>query len=163
MEIKLKDWQEAVVNCIKGHNDLVGEEKFMSLPQYEINSNSCIKVRFPSGYGHTWLAAYLSASLDAVVLYSDVEHLKEIQKYWDNEFKNICPNRNRKAISVYEIFYAAHYASMAQKPSNQTVTLQQMKEKIKDKIVIVDQASELPSSVEGWIMVAAENAIVLLD
>lgn len=166
-EIKLRKWQEAVLDWFNEYDSYSGSESMQSLQQYEINLLSSVNVKMPKGYGHTFLSAYLAKMLPSkygttpvVVVYFDMDHLKEIEKYQEDVESSFQFGDNKKPvyISVYEFYYAINENVHSQNSSN----IMKLKSKINGNVIVVDRASSLPNPVRDFILTVATNAIVFL-
>lgn len=170
-EIKLRKWQEAVLDWLGEYESYTGSETMQSLQQYDVNSLASISIKMPTRYGHTFFTSYLadiipednSTDNTVVVVYFDMDHLKEIENYKKDiesskKLKNSINNKNPIYISVYEFYYAINENSHSQNSSN----LMKLKTKINGNVIVVDRASSLPNPVRDFILTVATNAIVFL-
>jgi len=168
-KITLRKWQEAVFDWFNEYDLYSGSEAMQSLQQFEVNSLSSVNIKMPKGYGHTFLTAYLSEMLpfscetaSVVIVYFDMDHLKEIEKYKndiDNNLDVILETDKKPIyISVYEFYYAINENSHSQDSSN----LMKLKTKINGNIIVIDRASSLPNQVRDFILTVATNATVFL-
>jgi hypothetical protein len=166
-EIKLKKWQESVVDWLQEYDDYINTEEMQSLQQYDLNCNSSLSIKMPKGYGHTFLTAYLSDVVphflkhDSAVVYFDTDHLKEIEKYKKDVEENLDlleTKNNTIYISVYELYYAINENMHSQNVSK----IANLKSKINGNIIIVDRSSSLPMVVKDFILTVASNAVVFL-
>ena len=168
-KITLRKWQEAVLDWFSEYDAYSGSETMQSLQQYEVNSLSSLNIKMPKGYGHTFLTSYLSTMLPSlcdttpvVVVYFDMDHLKEIEKYKQDiaSSLNVVLETDRKPmyISVYEFYYAINENVHSQNQSN----VMNLKSKINGNVIVIDRASGLPNIVRDIILSVATNAVVFL-
>jgi hypothetical protein len=170
--IKLRDWQKVVLDEIDKHDEIVDSELYSSMSDLEINNRTSIKVKFPKGAGHTFLTAYLaSQKYNTLFIYSDTDHLKEIQHYKEDirssrskeEMSSAIKEVVNDGLSLYEIYYAVNHANMVNPTEKPIVTLASVKAKISGKdIIVIDKTSSLPTIVESFIFNVATGTIVLL-
>ena len=167
--ITLHEWQAWVIKEIDKSIEFRNKEENQSLSDYSLNKASQIKIKLPKGSGHTFLTAYLSMTKDAVIINTDIDHWEEIASY-RREIDNVQnkidgePPLVSTIVSVFELFYAIHHATLVNPPILLLSTTETLKKRISaQSIVIVDNASGIPSIVEEFILAVARGPVVFLD
>jgi hypothetical protein len=161
-EFKLKDWQKVIIDCVNGHETLVGSQNFQSLSDYDINRQTSLRIKLPKGIGHTTLTAYIANKYPSLVVYLDAKHLKEIEDI--GSLWNVKHNKDTETISIYELLYFQN-----QNASVRTIyrnNLEDIKKKFNNKqVVVVDATSTMPIYLEGLediIWPLAKGIVILL-
>jgi len=162
-KVKLHEWQEWVIKEIKKSIEYRNKEENQSLSDYDLNKSSQIKIKLPKGSGHTFLTAYLSLSESVLIVNTDIDHWEEIASY-RKEMDDGSPCPLSTVVSVFELFYAIHHAALVNPPNLLLSTIDALKKRISiQSIVIVDNASGMPSIVEEFILAVARGPVVFLD
>jgi hypothetical protein len=156
-QFELKPWQQVVVKAVESHEELISGQEWQSLSQFDINRMSSVSIAMPRGEGHTTLTAYLHCFYDAVVVYFDMTHWKEIQRA-AGKF-GFVDNPKTTAISVYELHYA-----MANSHDLTTMGVWKgIKERVEGKqILVVDRASEMISGMKDNLLNLTSGMAVFL-
>jgi len=166
--IELKNWQKSIVETIGSKNQLVGGRNSNK------NEGNKIKVKYPKGYGHTFLAAYLSCvNENTLIIYTDSDNLREINKM-QSEIDSILVADELDShvsttvyISIFEIhYYIYNILNMAQQPSSPLTDGESIYSKIKGKkVIIMDNSSKLSTVTEDWLTNNCElgSSLVLLN
>jgi hypothetical protein len=159
MEIKLKPWQQIVIDEIDKHEEFINSDAFLSLSDYNKNRLSRVHISLPKGSGHTFIAAYIACKYPTAFIYKDMEHWKEICKHSKVDENQL--NKNSCVISAYEISHDI----FCQTPGNYS-SLNDISKKVADKqVVVIDNATEIidmfPRVIE-WLFTVSTGVIVLL-
>ena len=162
---ELRLWQQWVIEEVAKNIKIREDEENQSLSDYDLNKLSQIKIKLPKKSGHTFLTAYLSTIYDCVIIHRDVEHWEEIAAYRKGILEKIdTPTPKCTIISVYELFYATHFATLVQKPLNLLSTTETLKKRIVgQRAVIVDMASSIPQLAEDFVLSVATGPLIFLD
>jgi hypothetical protein len=160
--LKLREWQKVIVDCINSHEEFISEQSFQSLSDYEINKLSEIKGKFPRDYGHTTLAAYITANYPSLFIYANNEHLTEIQTI-QSAF-GLTMHKDTEVLSIFELLYTlSHTASVRAK---YYVNLDSIKNKFNNKkVVVIDKATLMPGGIEeieNIILTISKGCVVFL-
>lgn len=166
MKIELHAWQNIVKECIDNHVEYINEQGMQQISLYERNKRTTIRVKLPNSPGHTTLAAFLAVMYDSVLIYSDIDHFKDLEAtavysgLFDETDKGL--NNVSKCISVYHLSHDLY--------SHKTEDLEKLKMKFDShsdfKVTIVDDATSLlekqPNLVD-WLYNVSPGPIVLLN
>jgi hypothetical protein len=151
-DVQLAGWQDDVFRAVLEHEDERSAEQYQGAPEWNVNKELAITVAMPSKQGHTFLANFIAAKQDAILVYRDIKHLKAVTG-------NFALAPGSQTVSMYEIFYAL-FKPDVQQPSPE---LAEMTKRIRTaKPVIVDEAGRVPQQVKDFILANAQGPIVFL-
>lgn len=167
MSEQLYEWQNVVIDFIKNHEEQSTTEEMMELNRFDRNDSNSISIKLPRKTGHTYLASYISCIMkDVALVYTDVDHFRSIRDFKDHilrENKDAVENKS-KDISIYELYYVCNQANMVNKTNNPLVRIDEVKNKIKNKsIIVVDDARVMPPHVKDFLLTISEGVVVFLN
>ena len=148
----LRPWQSYVCDAIAGHEELIEQDELQGLSDFNLNVKTSIRIKLPSQSGHTWLTSYLAHKYPSVVVVKDIEHYSRV----NNSF-------TKHPETVFLTFAEIYYAIFAPSKFSPSQEHAQLKEKISArKLILVDEAGQMPIDVLDFIFSTAKGKVVLL-
>jgi len=152
-----REWQKVVITGIDQYEDYACTEDMISISEYEKNKASAIAVSYPRGFGHTSLATYIGSKYPSLILVFGFEHYEDSLKKRMEEF-GLRLHEDSHIMSVYEVIYAL----LSVAPDGIMPDIEKIKDKFRDRVIVVDEAVKLPNRVKDFIYAISTKAIILL-
>jgi hypothetical protein len=150
--VDLWGWQKDVIAHIEEHEDRRDSEAFQGMPDFTLNKALGITIAFPRGTGHTFLANYIASQYPTLLVYSKMDHYKEVTGHFPL-------NPLTETISLYEIFFSM-YSNNNQHASTDLVDV---RKKFDDKkVVVIDKGLSVSDDVKNFIYNSARGIVVIL-
>lgn len=165
---KLHSWQQVVIDHIESFDDLSGSEELISLSDYDRNRVMSLMISMPDKSGHTTLASFIAFKFPSVIIYTDVNHYKEIEvaarAFTDGK---VLFDPQTSWISIYEIF---HDMITVNKSKYQSDALIRLKERFGidnnfGKVVAIDKGADIAvrhPEIVDWVYQVSAGPVVLL-
>ncbi len=167
-EFHLYAWQESVLEAVERHEEISGRESMQLLDNYQRNKEISISVKFPKGSGHTTFASYLAFTFPSVLVYSDQDHLKELELSL-RDFNCSDDQRPKFQSHVNCIsFFQIHHHLITNNPRRGNVQdMYNLSNKFQDqtRIVVVDMAlriQECHPEIIDWLFQISTGSVILL-
>lgn len=149
-EVKLRGWQQDIIDEIESHENKRDSEQYQGLPEYVVNKELSISVAFPRKSGHSFLASYIASRYKSALVYGKTDHYKTLL----NTFQL---NSESSVISHYEIYYTM------MKNDNGSTELIKISEMLKSKsVIVIDNAQSVGHEVKDFILASAIGPVVML-